>query len=85
MHDSLRLRRPGIKHASLVPKRLVQQRGRVRFPDPTAGAGVGGSRFAQAADGAMVFFGRDWEAEEQAFGLGEGVEVFCSGDGLVPE
>jgi hypothetical protein len=57
----------------------------VRFPDPAAGTGVGGGGFAQAADGAMVFFGGDWQAEKQAFGLGEGVEMFCSGDGFVPE
>jgi hypothetical protein len=60
VHDSLRLRRSGIKYTSLVPKRLVQQRGRVRFPDPAAGAGVGGGGLAQAAEGAMVFFGGDW-------------------------
>jgi hypothetical protein len=33
----------------------------------------------------MVFFGGNWQAEEQAFGLRERVEVFCSGDGFVPE
>jgi hypothetical protein len=43
VHDGLRLRRSAIEHTSLVPKRLIQQRGRVRFPDPAAGAGVGGS------------------------------------------
>jgi hypothetical protein len=85
MHDRLRLRRPGIKDTSLIPKRLVQQRSRVRFPDPADGAGVGGGGFAQATDRTVVFFGGNRQAEQHALGLGQRVEVFCSGDGFIVE
>jgi hypothetical protein len=57
----------------------------VRFADPADGAGVGGGRVSQTADGAVMFFGGDWQAEKQSLGLREGVEVFCSGDGFVIE
>jgi hypothetical protein len=57
----------------------------VRFPDPADGAGIGGGRLSQTADGAVVFFGGDRQAEKQSLGLREGVEVFCSGDGFVIE
>jgi hypothetical protein len=57
MHDSLRLRGSGVKHTALIPERLVQQRGRVRFSDPDDGAGVGAGGVSQATEGAVMFFG----------------------------
>jgi len=56
----------------------------VWLSDPAASAGVGDG-FARAADGAMMFLGGDGQAEQQASGLGEGVEIFCPFDCFVPE
>ena len=64
VHDGLGLRGSGVEHTALVPERLVQQRRRVRLFDPAAGAGVGDGGCAQAADGAMVFFGGNRQAEQ---------------------
>lgn len=70
MHDQLRLRGPAVEDAPLVPEGVVEEVGAVLLADPGGEGGRGGDVLA---DHALVLFGGDGEAEEGAFGVGEGV------------